>query len=78
MSAEEGEIRCDETGVCKYTQQYVLSINILFYIANNLGDHQFWPFNIDVVEFDNSFSYFRSKKIWYLVTVELPSINKKQ
>lgn len=26
----------------------------------------------DVVEFDNSFSYIRSKKIWYSITVEKP------
>jgi hypothetical protein len=25
----------------------------------------------DVVEFDNSFSYLRSKKIWYSITIEL-------
>ncbi len=24
----------------------------------------------DVLEFDNSFSYFRSKKIWYSITVD--------
>ncbi|XP_046460721.1 SEC14-like protein 2 [Daphnia pulex] len=47
MSAEEGEIHCNETGTY-------------------------------VVEFDNSFSYFRSKKIWFLVTVELTSINKEE
>ncbi|XP_045023326.1 SEC14-like protein 2 [Daphnia magna] len=39
MSAEEGEINCDETGVY-------------------------------VVEFDNNFSYLRSKKIWYSIKVE--------
>ncbi|EFX85361.1 hypothetical protein DAPPUDRAFT_193891 [Daphnia pulex] len=47
MSAEEGEIHCNETGTY-------------------------------VVEFDNSFSYFRSKKIWFSVTVELTSINKEE
>lgn len=25
---------------------------------------------VDVVEFDNSFSYLRSKKIWYSITIE--------
>lgn len=25
---------------------------------------------LDVVEFDNSFSYLRSKKIWYSITVD--------
>ncbi|EFX85553.1 hypothetical protein DAPPUDRAFT_222572 [Daphnia pulex] len=38
VSPEEGEIRCDYTGVY-------------------------------VVEFDNSYSYFRSKKIWFSITV---------
>lgn len=27
----------------------------------------------DVVEFDNNFSYLRSKKIWYSIKVELAS-----
>ena len=76
MSAEEGEIRCDETGLCKYIQQLCHQF-FYYFIENKMGDHEFWPFIIDVVEFDNSFSYFRSKKIWYLVTVELPSINKE-
>ncbi|KAI9561417.1 SEC14-like protein [Daphnia sinensis] len=39
LSSEEGEIRCDYTGVY-------------------------------IVEFDNSFSYFRSKKIWYSISIE--------
>ncbi|XP_046460719.1 SEC14-like protein 2 [Daphnia pulex] len=39
LSAEEGEIPCDSTGVY-------------------------------VVEFDNSFSYLRSKKIWYSISIE--------
>ncbi|XP_046461159.1 SEC14-like protein 4 [Daphnia pulex] len=38
VSPEEGEIRCDYSGVY-------------------------------VVEFDNSYSYFRSKKIWFSITV---------
>ena len=28
-------------------------------------------FNLDVVEFDNNFSYLRSKKVWYTITIEL-------
>ncbi|XP_057372014.1 SEC14-like protein 2 [Daphnia carinata] len=39
LSSEEGEMRCDYTGVY-------------------------------VVEFDNSFSYLRSKKIWYSISIE--------
>jgi hypothetical protein len=27
----------------------------------------------DVLEFDNSYSYLRSKKVWYRVVVDLPS-----
>jgi hypothetical protein len=27
----------------------------------------------DVLEFDNSYSYLRSKKVWYRVVVNLPS-----
>ena len=29
--------------------------------------------DLDSVEFDNSFSYVRSKKVWYKFTIEAPS-----
>ena len=60
MSHEEGEIPCDCSGVCKFFS---------FSFLNNLDTDFFFFYWTDVVEFDNSYSYFRSKKIWYSITV---------
>jgi hypothetical protein len=60
MSPEEGEIFCDYVGVCKST----VWLSNLIYPSSNLC------FLKDVVEFDNTFSYLRSKKIWYSITIE--------
>ena len=64
MSAEEGEIRCDEIGVCK---SLMASVPCCLLFLN-----WFLP-ALDVVEFDNGFSFLRSKKIWYLINVESAS-----
>jgi hypothetical protein len=64
MSTEEGELQCDEPGVCKWP--------LLGYIA---FDMLHWSFLLlDVIEFDNGFSYIRSKKIWYAISVGSASL----
>ncbi len=32
--------------------------------------------NADVVEFDNSYSYLKSKRIWYNIVVDLPTLEE--
>lgn len=62
VSPEEGEIDCDYTGVCKSSS--TVFICLFFKLIDLL------LLSADVVEFDNSFSYLRSKKIWYSITIE--------
>lgn len=59
---EEGEIICFSPRICEYhfTNQKkwlltILSIEI---------------FNLDVLRFDNSYSYFRSKTVWYWINLD--------
>ena len=46
------------------------------YVTRNLQSivtillQQHFSIHPDMVEFDNSYSYFRSKKIWYDITIE--------
>lgn len=65
ISAEEGEIQCDAPGLCK-----CLVGSPFHYIKHNEFPILLHFFSSDVVEFDNSFSYIRSKKIWYAISVE--------
>jgi hypothetical protein len=65
VSPEEGEIQCDYTGVCKL----FISIKRLLLLAHFVFNNRFLLPETDVVEFDNSYSYFRSKKIWFSITV---------
>lgn len=62
ISNEEGQICCDHAGSCKHILTPSFSIPLL--IKETLTQIS------DVVEFDNTFSYLRSKKIWYSIRVE--------
>ena len=59
---EEGHLTLEHAGKCNY----ITSKNL--YIQNIL--HFYFS---DVVEFDNSFSYLKPKKIHYFISVEPPT-----
>ena len=62
---EEGEITCESKGECKFC--HVLNKEIIVNCAMCIF---FYP---DVVEFDNSFSFIKSKKVRYSIVVLPPS-----
>ena len=64
LITEEGQIICDTAGKC--TTHFFIFVNWIVKLISII-------FLLDVVEFDNSFSYFNSKKVHYLITVDSPS-----
>lgn len=60
---EEGEVVCDCVGKCNF---YCIVIESL---ANQSIT---WFFFSDWVEFENGFSFFRSKKVYYQITIQVP------
>ena len=61
---EEGQIVCDCIGKCK---------NYCFFSAMSNKPMPF--FSADVVEFDNGFSYLKTKKVHYAIAIDLPKTN---
>lgn len=62
---EEGEIICDTVGKCKsrfYKAFILICIMDKQYVDQYVDS--------DVVEFENSFSFFRTKKVYYLISVQ--------
>ena len=56
---EEGEITCDVPGKCINNDFQIIDFNLL-----TIFDF------VDIVEFENSFSFFRTKRVYYQITVE--------
>jgi hypothetical protein len=67
MSPEEGEIHCEYAGHCK---DIAIVLRVFFPFYYEMNTMVSLKLLSDVLEFDNSFSYFRSKKIWYSITME--------
>ena len=61
-SAEEGEIPCEETGLC---MKHIITDDLGFRPIDN-----FFSQLLDIVEFDNNYSYIKWKKILYAINVE--------
>ncbi len=68
LDMEEGEITCEEPGKCKFQPHFLA----LFVRGGLVGTHHTFFFKSDVLEFDNSFSYLRTKKLRYFIAVDLP------
>ena len=63
---EEGDILCESAGKCES-----IRLNAMFIIRIE------WILcSIDTVEFDNTFSYLKPKKLRYHITVNPPSSKK--
>ena len=60
---EDGEIVCTQAATCKFYKifSFFSYFKILFFV--------------DVIEFDNSFSYLRSKTVHYSIHVEDPVVD---
>jgi hypothetical protein len=64
LAMEEDQFTCDEPGKCK--------LHLLFCW---FADPRFWLLelaNVDVFEFDNTFSYLRIKKLHYYIYFDPP------
>ena len=63
LMMESGAISCWRSTTCQFFSQFFS----LFDNVNNVRSVA------DIVEFDNSFSYLRSKTVWYSLKVEEPA-----
>ena len=64
-SVEEGEIKCIEAGQCN-TSHFVHFTFSTYFSFSNIAD---------LVEFDNTYSLIRSKKIWYDISIVSNEVN---
>lgn len=65
LAMEEGQFTCEEPGKCKLH----CCSGFRMYDGHVFN---YWNLRIDVVEFDNTFSYLRSKKLRYHIIVDPP------
>jgi hypothetical protein len=72
LAMEEGQITCEEPGKCM--NKSALSYYIVSHPHNNNNSLCICPYvtRTDVFEFDNTFSYLRTKKVRYQIFVEPP------
>jgi hypothetical protein len=71
LMMEEGELLCVRPVLCKFKK----SVLCLKFFKVSI---KFVCLGSDVLEFDNSYSYLRSKKVWYNVAVDLPGSSSFQ
>ena len=74
LMMEEGEILCIRPVLCKLNRFPYFFLNFQLIVLTKILTKIVWTFCCaDVLEFDNSYSYLRSKKVWYNVVVDLPA-----